>query len=395
LEDRRLETPQETKKGDTAFEKRVRRRVAGREHTFYVSAAPGLGGLLAQEAEACLGVSVARVTGGVEFTARLEAMWQAALSLRLANRILVRLASFKAEKFEKLERRVAEIPWELWLPAHAIPEVVVTSHHCRLYHTDAVAQRVAGVVEKALPGGEGQVPQKIYLRGEDDRFTLSLDAVGEPLYKRGVKTHGGRAPIRETLASAILTLAGYTGEAPLADPMCGAGTFSLEAAMRATRTPPGMYRHFAFESWPSFREKGFAHMKREAQKGLREVTAPVIFASDLDQGAVDRLGATLDGLPFGKAVGIRSGDFFALDPTSFASEPGVVVFNPPYGKRIKGGNDAFVVRLLDHLAVHWRGWTAALAVPKQQVPRPMHKGFHGHPMSHGGLDLTVLVGRLS
>ncbi|SCY70196.1 THUMP domain-containing class I SAM-dependent RNA methyltransferase [Desulfoluna spongiiphila] len=368
--------------------------MAGRDHTFYVSATPGLGGLLAQEAEACLGLEVTRVTGGVEFTARLESLWQAALSLRLANRILVRLASFKAENFDKLERRIAEIPWELWLPTDADPEVVVTTHHCRLYHTDAVAQRVKGVVDQALPGGEGRVPQKIYLRGEDDRFTLSLDAAGEPLYKRGVKTHGGRAPIRETLASAILTMAGYTGDAPLADPMCGAGTFSLEAAMRATRTPPGLFRRFAFEQWPSFREKGFAHMKREAEKAISDVSAPVIFASDLDQGAVDRLGATLAELPFGKAVGLRASDFFSLDPASVSSVPGVVVFNPPYGKRIKGGNDAFVQRLLDHLAAHWGGWTAALAVPKQQVPRPMPRGFHGHPMSHGGLDLTVIIGRL-
>jgi len=372
----------------------VRRRVAAREHTFYVSAAPGLGGLLAQEVEACLGREVTRVTGGVEFTARLETLWEVALKLRLANRILVRLGAFKAESFDKLERRTAEIPWELWLPADSETEVVVTAHHCRLYHSGAVAERVKAVVGRALPGGGGRVPQKIYLRGEDDRFAISLDAVGEPLYKRGVKTHGGRAPIRETLASAILTMAGYTGDAPLVDPMCGAGTFSLEAAMRVTNTPPGLFRDFAFEQWPSFREKGFAHMKREAAGAVREVPAPVIFASDLDREAVDRLGTTLDLMPFGKAVSLQACDFFSLDPVSLVPKPGLVVFNPPYGKRIKGGDDAFVKRLLDHLAAQWGGWTAALAVPKQQVPRPMPPGFQGHPMSHGGLDLSVIIGQL-
>lgn len=386
------ERQQESNDGGGAFEKRVRRRIAARDHRFYVSTSPGLGGLLAQEMEGCLGVEVTRVTGGAEFTGRLEAMWDAALSLRLANRILVRLDDFKAEGFDRLERRVAEIPWELWLPADAEVEVQVATHHCRLYHTGAVAERVARVVSAALKGGGG-APQRVYVRGEDDRFTLSLDAVGEPLYKRQVKNHGGRAPIRETLASAILAMAGYTGEEPLVDPMCGAGTFCLEAAMRATFTPPGLFRGFSFEAWPSFREKGFAHLKREREEGVRPLATPMIFASDLDEGAVGHLQTTLDRMPFGAAVSLRSADFFDLDPATLSATPGLVVFNPPYGKRITGGSDAFVVRLLTHLASRWRGWRVAIAVPKTQIPRPIPAGFHEQPMFHGGLELSVLIGQ--
>ncbi|WP_300671663.1 RNA methyltransferase [Desulfoluna sp.] len=349
---------------------------------------------MAQEMETSLGLTVSRVTGGVEFSGRLEQMWEAALRLRLANRILVRLGEFSADGFSRLERRTAEIPWELWLPAHAEIEVVVTTHHCRLYHTGAVAERVKAVVSRALPEGEGQVPQKIYVRGENDRFTLSLDAVGEPLYKRQVKTHGGRAPIRETLASAILSMAGYTGEEPLVDPMCGAGTFSLEAAMQVTGTPVGLFRHFAFEQWPSFREKGFDHMKREAAGGGRLPTSPVIFASDLDGGAVERLQKTLDLMPFGEAVALQSCDFFALDPATLTAGPGLVVFNPPYGLRIKDGNDDLMRKLLSCLAARWKGWRTAIAIPRQQVPRPLPPGFHEHPMSHGGLDLSVITGQI-
>ena len=219
--------------------------------------------------------------------------------------------------------------------------------------------------------------------------------MGEPLYKRQVKTHGGRAPIRETLAFAILTMAGYTGDEPLVDPMCGAGTFSIEAAMHATKTPPGLFRQFAFETWPSFREKGFAHLKRKGKEGGIGFSSPIIFASDLDEEAVGRLGKTLALMPFGGAISLQSTDFFALDPPSFTKVPGLVVFNPPYGKRIQGGNDAFVKRLLAHLATHWRGWKTAIAVPRQQVPRPLPAGFHEHPMSHGGLDLSVIIGKLS
>ena len=379
--------------GDPAFEKRVKRRVTARDHTYYISTTPGLGAMLADEMEGSLGITGERVTGGVEFSARLEVMWQAALHLRMANRILVRLATFPADNFSRLERRVAEIPWELWLPADAGIEVVVATHHCRLYHSDAVAERVERVVSKALKGaGKGGTPQKIYLRGEDDRFTVSLDAVGDALYKRKIKTHGGRAPIRETLAAAVLSIAGYTGGEPLVDPMCGAGTFSLEAAMLATNTPPGFFRSFAFETWPSFRGKSFAHLKRKGAEGVRALDAPVIFASDLDAGAVARLEKTRVALPFGGALGLQVADFFALDPVLFSETPGVVVFNPPYGKRIKGGNNAIVARLLAQLAKAWPGWRAAIVIPRDQVPRPLPRGFEEHPISHGGLDVSVVVG---
>ena len=379
--------------GDSAFAKRVKRRVTARDHTYYVSTTPGLGAMLADEMERCLGITGDRVTGGVEFSARLEVMWRAALHLRMANRILVRLATFPADNFSRLERRVAEIPWELWLPADADIEVVVTTHHCRLYHTDAVAERVEQVVAKALKGsGKGSIPQKIYLRGKDDRFTVSLDAVGDALYKRKIKTHGGRAPIRETLAAAVLAMAGYTGEGPLVDPMCGAGTFSLEAAMVATNTPPGFFRSFAFEAWPSFREKSFAYLKGKGAEGICALEAPMIFASDLDGGAVARLEKTRAAQPFAGAIGLQVSDFFGLDSASFSDTPGVIVFNPPYGKRIKGGNNAIVARLLAQLAEAWPGWRAAIVIPRDQVPRPLPRGFEDHPISHGGLDVSVVVG---
>ena len=384
---------QEKKEGDSAFEKRVKRRISARDHTFYLSTAPGLGGLLAEELEACLGMAVTRVTGGVEFTARLESMWKAALNLRLANRILVRLASFPADGFSRLERRVAEIPWELWLPADADIEVVVTTHHCRLYHTGAVAERVQKVVGRALEGGgKGTRPQKIYVRGDDDRFVLSLDAVGTPLYKRHVKTHGGRAPIRETLAAAVLAMAGYHGEGPLVDPMCGTGTFSLEAAMVATGTPAGIFRSFAFQAWPSFKERGFAHLKRQGEAGVTSGHAGAIFASDVDAGAVGRLTETLAGLPFGGVISPQVGDFFTLDPASLGCGLGLVLFNPPYGMRLREGSDAMVPRIMDRLFAVWGGWKMAMAIPREQVPRPLPAGFHEHPMSHGGLDLSVIVG---
>ena len=379
---------------ESAFEKRVKRRIFSRGHTFYVSAAPGLLGLLEKEIQKTLGVVTRREVGGVGFDGRLPELWKAALSLRFANRILLRVAEFKATDFRKLEAKCRQVPWELWLPEGAHVEVVSTMHRCRLYHSAAVSERVASAVEESLGAKEGGVFQRLCVRGEDDRIILSLDATGVPLYKREVKTHGGRAPIRETLASAILKMAGYTGEEPLVDPMCGTGTFSFEAAMVASKTAPGLFRAFAFESWPSFRPSFFAHLKRELLKNCRPAPFP-IFASDADAVALARLEEGVKSLPFDATILAEVSDFFDLSPERLGvSVPGVLVFNPPYGKRISGGGNPLVEKILKHLFARWADWRVAIAVPSQQISKPLPKGFFLYPLAHGGLDLSVLVGRI-
>ena len=385
-----------SKKPVSAFEKRVKRRIASRQHTFYISTAPGLIGRLEREVAETLGVIPERLTGGVSFAGRLERMWEAALSLRFANRILVRLAEFSASDFRRFEKRCREVPWELWLPEGAAVEVAASAHHCRLYHTGAIEERVGRVVDTAL-GGRGQMAaQRITVRGENDRFTLSLDATGDALYKRDLKVHGGRAPIRETLAAAILDMVGYTGAEPLVDPMCGTGTFSIEAAMVASHTAPGLFRSFAFEAWPSFRLPAFQHLR----EGLlaKKMAAPAkIVASDGDGEAIRRLKETLPHLPFGEAITPLQADFFELTPEALGlKEPGVVVFNPPYGKRIAGGGSELVLRLVERLSSCWAGWRIAIAVPKNQIPSSLRKksSLSVYPLAHGGLDLSVLCGTL-
>ena len=164
--------------------------------------------------------------------------------------------------------------------------------------------------------------------------------------------------------------------------------------MVATQTSPGQFRRFAFEAWPSFRERAFAHMKQVAASS--SVAAPhAIVASDGDAQAVDRFRETLKSLPFGGAISLHCGDFFDLTPEVLSlKEPGVVVFNPPYGRRISGGGSSLVLKILAHLSTHWSGWRIAIAVPKDQIPKPLPKGFSLHPLAHGGLDLSVLTGRM-
>ena len=256
-----------------ATEKRLKRQVVGRRHAFFAVTAPGVEDLARSEL-AALGLEGHTVPGGVEFTGRLHDAYLANLHLRTAGRVLMRIAAFTTTHFSELEQQAAGIPWELYLRPGTLGRVQVAVHHCRLHHTDGIAERVRAGVDKRLapiPAGEAApaAVQQVFVRGVDDRFTVSLDSSGDHLHLRGVKTHPGRAPLRETLAAAALMRAGYTGDEPLLDPMCGTGTFALEAALMAKRIPAGWFRDFAFTGWPAFRAQRWAHLRRTAGEQVR------------------------------------------------------------------------------------------------------------------------------
>jgi len=389
-----------------ALQRRIKRHVAGPAHTFFVVAAPGLEALCRRELGALFndGRSLTPVHGGVVFQGRLMDLYRVNLQLRTASRVLMRLAEFKAGGFGALEKRLAEIPWELYLPAGELPAVHVTARHSRLYHSQAVAGRVRGAVTERFaalavtPAASGDLaaPQQLFVRLLDDRLTLSLDSSGENLYKRGIKTHGGRAPLRETLAAAILLIAGFSGAEPLLDPMCGSGTFCLEAALMAAGIAPGRLRDFAFMRWPAFAPARWRHLLREVDAAAAVPQGRRIFALDKSPQSVARLAHTLEAAGLAAWVGVAQGDFFDLDPRSLTAAPGLVVINPPYGRRLgtpAASADLFQ-GILDRLQALYRGWRCAVIAPERKLVQALPFAAHLHPLSHGGLHLTLLVGRI-
>ena len=174
------------------------------------------------------------------------------------------------------KKKLSDIPWELFLFAGPLPQVHATARHCKLYHSEAISERLLTAIAARKKNAEFLAPHKkflttpqtIYIRGVDDRFTISIDSSGENLYKRGIKKHGGKAPLRETAAAAALMLAGYTGAEPLVDPMCGSGTFALEAALMSKNIAPGSYRDFAFMGWPSYQHQRWMYLKQESGKKI-------------------------------------------------------------------------------------------------------------------------------
>ena len=387
---------------DRAIEKRIRRHVAGRVREYYAIAAPGFEEICRQELIA-LGIdrnSVSVDAGGVAFAGRMVACQRANLHLRTGTRILMRIDAFTATNLRRLEKKAGDIAWELFLSTQNRPEVKVSSHRSRLYHTGDIARTIKASIDRRLNGPPGSppsvFPQTVFVRAVEDRLTLSLDSSGEPLYKRGLKTGPARAPIRETLAAAILMTAGYDPRRPLLDPLCGSGTFSLEAAMLAKKHPPGVHRDFAFMGWPAFRENQWGYLMREAESLILDLDQPLIFASDVDAGACEWLAGTIAGNGLSDAVKVAQKDLFQCEAGQYGSVPGLVVINPPYGIRIgsaKQADDLFEA-ICRHLAHRFKGWRVALIAPRRDLTRRLPFPAKRLPLLHGGLRLTLVVGNI-
>ena len=386
--------------------KRIRRHVTGRIRDFFAVTTLGFEKPCFDELMS-LPLSVRSgiiVSGGVEFRGKVHDCYLANLNLRTASRILMRIGCFKATNFTQVEKKLSDFPWELFLCPTVAPRISVAARHSRLYHKGAIAERFqASIIQRfsQMDRQEEISPsescgQEIFVRVVDDRFTISIDSSGEILHKRGIKKHGGEAPIRETIAAAALKLSGYDGSTPLLDPMCGSGTFSIEAAMMATNTPPGCLREFAFMGWPSFAPQRWAYIKRESEKGLTRIRTPLIFASDQDRAACDTLKKSVRENELDRVIRVASSDFFELPPSSLTDQKGLVVLNPPYGERL--GTKREIRKLFNaifkKLKHDYKDWKIALIAPDRQIAAKVPFELSAYPFNHGGAKRILLVGKI-
>jgi putative N6-adenine-specific DNA methylase len=392
----------------TSFEKRLKRQVVSKPAEFFAATAPGLEPLCLQELQT-LSLSTSGdcvTTGGVTFTGHLQDCFLANLCLRSANRVLMRIGAFTASNFSTLEKKLAAIPWELYLHSGRPLRFHVTARHSRLYHSGAIAERFkkaidtlwdkAGVDPK--PNESAALSQRIFIRVVDDQFAVSLDSSGESLYRRGLKKHVTAAPLRETIAAAMLILAGYSPSEPLVDPMCGAGSFSLEAAMRAHNIPAGWFRDFAFSGWPAFAltRKRWDYIRKGMQPEITATERATIFAADVDPAACNALERNSAAAGFSKTIRVATCNFFDLVPEELSLTPGLVTMNPPFGRRIGSlkQSDRKFKKLFKHLKAKWRGWKVGLVVPRQSFLEKVP--FPTMPLSirHGGLRFYLVTGRI-
>lgn len=358
----------------------------------FLSAPPGLEPVLADEARAAGFTDVTTVAGGVTLTGDWPEVWRANLTLRGAGRVLVRMAEFRAMHLAQLDKRARRVDWAALLRPDVPIRVEATCHASRIYHDKAAAQRVERAIVECLgtPLGAGGITVRV--RIDDDLATISLDTSGEPLHRRGHKQAVGKAPLRETLAALFLRQMGFDGTQPVVDPMCGSGTFVIEAAEIAAGLLPGRDRAFAFERLVSFDPAAVAAI-RDAAPGF--AATPRFFGSDRDQGAIAGARANAE------RAGVGTWCFFARHAVSDLTPPagiapGLVMVNPPWGARI--GERKLLFALYGTLGTVLRdrfgGWQVGLVSPDAGLVKATGLGLQaaGAPVDMGGTRVTLWRG---
>lgn len=334
--------------------------------------------------------------GGVSFLSPLEGFYRANLWLRTANRVLVRLGRFHAIQFAELRRKAAILPWERYLTAGQPLAIRTTCHHSRLYHSDAVSERVLGAIGDHLNrmpeiqayDEESPNAQLVLVRMDNDECTISLDTSGEPLHRRGYRLAVAKAPLRETLAAAMLFASGWDRSAPLLDPFCGSGVIPIEAAMLAAGVAPGAQRTFAFMNFPGFNPETWAELTRQAANAAK---APVgeILGSDRDAGAIKMAVENAERAGAAQWIQFSQAAISAIQPPA---GPGWVVTNPPYGVRISSGNElrALYTQFGKVLRQHCPGWQAAYLCNDERLASLTRLDFEkGLSLSNGGIPVKL------
>lgn len=375
--------------------------------------APGLEPLALAELRV-MGIGAAVEAGGVAWTGGVDDLYAANLRLRTASRVTVLAAEFRARTFFELERHARKVPWERWVRRGGAVRLRVTSRKSKLYHEGAIAQRVLEAIEHRVgplaasgvatdeEGGEEEAgdAQLFIVRFVRDACTIRADASGALLHLRGYRQALARAPLRETLAAAMLLGSGWDGTAPLLDPMCGSGTLPIEAALIARRIAPGLAnpdrepRRYAFAAWPEFDAVRWSAAVDRAREEIRPSAPIPILGSDRDEGAIDAATSNAARAGVSDDVELSVRPVSAIDPPP---GPGLVIANPPYGIRV-GERDPLrnlYAALGRTLRARCPGWTLALLSPDRglegQVGIPLDEALR---TSNGGIPVRLVIGRV-
>ncbi len=378
----------------------------------FIVTAPGVEAFTAQELAACGLPAPAGAaqpdaqggeeTGGIPLTGDLGAIYRANLHLRTASRVLVRMGEFHATAFSELRKKASRLPWGQFLRPGTPLAVRATCRRSRLYHSDAVAERVAGAISDALGRAStwaradedaAEPPQLIIARLVNDQVTLSLDSSGAHLHRRGYRLATAKAPLRETLAAAVLLASGWDGRSPLLDPFCGSGTILIEAALLARRMAPGKHRRFAFQNWVNYDPRLWKNLFEAAC--AQEIPCPAVLqGSDRDAGAVQSAQANAERAGVAADLNLSC---LAVSALSAPAGPGWVVTNPPYGQRISSSADLrnLYARFGQVLREQCPGWQAAVLCNSEALVRQTRLAYEkGIPFVNGGLPVYLTRARV-
>jgi putative N6-adenine-specific DNA methylase len=343
---------------------------------FFAPCPRGLEAVLAGELAELGAGEITAAEGGVGFSGPLSVAYAANLHSRIASRVLWQVGTGRYRSEDDVYRAVNALDWKQLFDAALTIRVNVAAVRSPLNSLDFITLRIKDAVCDKFRSQTGIRPNvdtaqpdvRIHAFLEMERFTLYLDTSGEPLFKRGARQIAGEAPLRENLAAGILKLSGWTPDLPLLDPMCGSGTFLIEALQIAFGIPPGAQRNFAFEKLRSFDDVGWSRIKAAAQARPAPNPSPAIFGSDLYGEALKLARVNLAAAGFADAVSLNQANMLEI---SAPAAEGVLVANPPYGVRTGEQDDlaSFYPQMGDALKKKFAGWRAYLFTADMRLPK--------------------------
>jgi putative N6-adenine-specific DNA methylase len=357
---------------EVALQRRIKRRFLRNTHTYFAVCTAGFEPELANEVRGLPSASTVRqFSGGVEFTGPISLVYEANLKLNSASRVLQRIKDFPAQTFTVLFSQLSRIPWEFWIRDNMTYSIRVSAQRSklnmkrRLIETcqEAICSRLRaqGLSSKY----DDHSTFEFVLRLWSNHATVSFNTSGVHLHKRGYKQFTVPAPIRETIAAAILMRLGYRAYDLVIDPFCGSGTFILEAARMSINRPPGTSREFSFMQAPFFSQGTLNAALRDAKKATATTIATARFAGfDVSHRAIDAARANAASAMLDKCASFEHSDYRMVNYSSLAAESNnkLLVANPPYGKRVSiegGASEFFLEEILPQLS----GWTVAVIQP--------------------------------
>jgi putative N6-adenine-specific DNA methylase len=366
---------------------------------YFVTVARGLEFLAAKELENLGAHSVTPGFCGVAFEGDRTLLYRVNLWARIPFRVLLKLGEFPCRDAQELYQGIQKIDWQPYLmPANTLA-VNATGKNDRLNHTHFTALQVKNAIvdrQQQTLGDRSDVDTespdvRINVHIDRETCTVSLDSSGSSLHRRGYRPAVGKAPLKESLAAALIQLSNWQPDLTFLDPLCGSGTLPLEASLKALQIAPGLFRdRFGFETWPDFDELLWERLRREAKASqLDRLPAPIL-GSDRDASIIQQ--ARTNAKQCGVAQYVQFSQT-ALDRVEPPSDCGVLLCNPPYGERLGSDRDLgeFYKQLGNVLKQRFKGWTAFILSGNKALASTIGlKSSRQIPVNNGSIPCQLM-----
>jgi putative N6-adenine-specific DNA methylase len=369
---------------------------------FFAPCPRGLEAILLADLEQLGAHDVRRTEGGVHFTGDWPLCYRANLENRIASRILWRVMSTRYRSEQDIYKAAFELQWQRWFDVEHTIRVNTTAIRCPLKSVEFITLLVKDAVCDRFRAHCNERPSvdtlepdvRIHVFIEDESLMLYLDTSGDALFKRGVRPHTNIAPLRENLAAGILRLAGWQPGTPLLDPMCGSGTFLIEAAQMSLNIQPGIARRFAFEKLKNFDAPLWASMREQAIAAQLPSRPLALYGSDLYGDALKAASRNLQEAGLSECVELKQANVLEI---SAPAEHGILVANLPYGERMGELDELAELypKLGDALKRKFGGWTAYLFTADKAILKLMRLSPSKRtPLFNGAIECRLLEYRI-